>query len=187
MFRHATIFTDALSTESDFGSESLGNHRGELSGLLSENADRLSFKKIDKFDDFDELYWNVTGTGWNFRIDQASALVTLPDTVTDFQLSGYTGAQGDRGQNFEYRRAGNNQVYFTTSQPLDRYQGLTIVAGWPKGLISEPSASQNIATMINPSRTRRSSDTRRVGSHNTRPVSNTSRAPKRKVGQPPSS
>jgi hypothetical protein len=114
-------------------------------GFYEYQISYLTTRQLGFFDDFDELYWNVTGTGWNFRIDQASALVTLPDTVTDFQLSGYTGAQGERGQNFEYRRASNNQVYFTTSQPLGRYQGLTIVAGWPKGLISEPNASQRRA------------------------------------------
>ena len=124
----------------------IGNKNVYLSpGFYEYQISYLTTRQLGFFKDFDELYWNVTGTGWSFKIRQASALVTLPDTVTDFQLNGYTGAQGDRGKNFESRRAGNNQVYFVTSQPLERYQGLTIVAGWPKGLINEPSASQRRA------------------------------------------
>lgn len=114
-------------------------------GFYEYQISYLTTRQLGFFDDFDELYWNVTGTGWAFKINQASALVSLPDTVTDFQLNGYTGAQGDSGKNFEYRRSANNQVYFVTNQPLDRYQGLTIVAGWPKGLINEPSAGQRRA------------------------------------------
>jgi hypothetical protein len=30
------------------------------------------------FKDFDELYWNVTGNGWEFMIDEATAAVELP-------------------------------------------------------------------------------------------------------------
>jgi hypothetical protein len=29
------------------------------------------------FDGYDELYWNVTGNGWDFAIDKASALIHL--------------------------------------------------------------------------------------------------------------
>lgn len=114
-------------------------------GFYEYKISYLTTRQLGFFDDFDELYWNVTGTGWSFKINQASALVTLPDTVADFQLTGYTGAQGDSEQNLEYRRAGNNQAYFVTSKPLGRYQGLTIVAGWSKGLIDEPSTSQRRA------------------------------------------
>ena len=35
-------------------------------------------RQIGFFDEHDELYWNVTGLGWDFTIEQASARVTLP-------------------------------------------------------------------------------------------------------------
>ena len=34
------------------------------------------------FDDFDELWWNVTGNGWNFPIDEASATVRFEFDVS---------------------------------------------------------------------------------------------------------
>ncbi len=114
-------------------------------GFYEYQIQYLTTRQLGFFDDFDELYWNVTGNGWAYRIDRASARVTLPEFVTDFQLGGYTGPQGSTAQNLRYRRSTSNQAYFESSQPLDRGEGLTIVAGWPKGLVDEPSASQRRA------------------------------------------
>jgi Predicted membrane protein (DUF2207) len=36
-------------------------------------------RQIGFFSDYDELYWNVTGTGWIFPIDMAEARITLPE------------------------------------------------------------------------------------------------------------
>ena len=36
-------------------------------------------RQIGFFDDYDELYWNATGTGWTFPIDGAEARITLPE------------------------------------------------------------------------------------------------------------
>src|SRR5262249_12853566 len=41
----------------------------------------LTTRQIGFFADFDELYWNVTGNGWAFPIDQAEARITLPAEV----------------------------------------------------------------------------------------------------------
>ena len=38
-------------------------------------------RQLGFFKDFDELYWNVTGNGWVFPIDRASASIELPGTV----------------------------------------------------------------------------------------------------------
>jgi len=35
-------------------------------------------RQLGFFRDFDELYWNVTGHGWNFVIEHAEAMVELP-------------------------------------------------------------------------------------------------------------
>ena len=47
--------------------------QGEYTYIISyRTTHQLGF-----FSDFDELYWNVTGNGWDFAIDNASALVRL--------------------------------------------------------------------------------------------------------------
>jgi uncharacterized membrane protein YgcG len=108
----------------------------------------LTTRQIGFFDDFDELYWNVTGNGWSFPILEATARITLPDTVTEFQLNGYTGVQGSTEQNLRFGRMSDNQFYFETTKPLDQHEGLTIVVGWPRGIVMRPDAAQRRAWFI---------------------------------------
>jgi uncharacterized membrane protein YgcG len=107
-----------------------------------------SSRQIGFFDNQDELYWNVTGSGWSFEIRKATARLTLPDTAHNLTLSGYTGPQGSTEQALDFRRIGASQAYFETTRPLARNEGMTIVAGWPKGLVLEPSAAQQRAWFI---------------------------------------
>ena len=59
----------------------------------------LSHDAADRFlPDFDELYWNATGTGWTLGIDVAEARITLPERVPFLQTAFYTGPQGAQGK-----------------------------------------------------------------------------------------
>jgi uncharacterized membrane protein YgcG len=118
------------------------------SGFYDYQLRYRSSRQLGFFDDFDELYWNVTGTGWAFAIRRAAAEVTLPGVASSISLSGYTGPQGSTGKNLEFHRIGDNRAFFQTTQPLARYEGMTIVAGWPKGLVEEPDAAQQRAWFI---------------------------------------
>jgi len=98
-------------------------------------------RQIGFFADHDELYWNVTGSGWTFAIDRARARVTLPRAVPAQQLAaeGYTGPQGARGADFAARVADGGAEYETTQRLAPR-EGLTIVLSFPKGVVAAPSA-----------------------------------------------
>jgi len=77
-----------------------------------------SSRQLGFFDDFDELYWNVTGTDWTFEIRKASARVTLPDTASNLTLTGYTGPWRATTQELNFRRISANQAYFETTRAL---------------------------------------------------------------------
>ena len=103
-------------------------------------------RELGFFPDHDELYWNVTGNDWMFPIDLASAKVTLPGTVppSKLNLTGYTGHAGSREQNVRFHRIGESAVTFETTEPLQTSEGLTIVVGFPKGMVTEPTRAQRI-------------------------------------------
>ncbi len=103
-------------------------------------------REIGFFPDHDELYWNVTGLGWQFPIDHASATVTLPGPVqpADLKLTGYTGYQASHDENLTFEQISDTNVRFETTQPLSRGQGLSIVVGFPKGILREPSQADRI-------------------------------------------
>jgi len=96
------------------------------------------------FDDHDELYWNVTGNGWEFAIEQATATVHLPGVPRDAlgPLRGWTGPQGARGRGYEAETDETGAVHFRTTAPLGPREGLTIAVAWPKGYVYEPTAAE---------------------------------------------
>ena len=98
-------------------------------------------RQIGYFEDHDELYWNVTGNGWDFPIDTASARITLPAGIPQDAISAvaYTGAEGSREQEYEAVITESGSVEFVTTEPLSSYEGLTVAVSWPKGYVVEPT------------------------------------------------
>jgi uncharacterized membrane protein YgcG len=117
------------------GSASVMLPQGEHTYELVYRTDR----QMGFFADHDELYWNVTGNGWAFPIDRATARVILPADIplADVKLEAYTGAQGAKDRNYEATIEDGAPLFATTSG-LDPREGLTIVARWPKGYITAP-------------------------------------------------
>jgi hypothetical protein len=63
-----------------FGDEKVILPPGEYTYALAYTVNR----EAGFFAGHDELYWNVTGTGWLFPIQHASATVTLPEKHSCF-------------------------------------------------------------------------------------------------------
>jgi uncharacterized membrane protein YgcG len=102
------------------------------------------------FEERDELYWNVTGLGWDFPIDRASATVSFrfelpPDAVS---LDAYTGSVGQKGQDYLASTADSARAQVETTRPLAPGEGLTISVSWPKGYVAEPSATRRAAWLL---------------------------------------
>jgi len=102
------------------------------------------------FEDHDELYWNVTGNGWVFPIKKASARVSLPNEridLTQITTTAYTGVSGSKEQDYTFEIV-DDRAIFETTKPLAAYEGLTIVVGWPKGFVAEPTKEERTQSFI---------------------------------------
>jgi uncharacterized membrane protein YgcG len=99
-------------------------------------------RQLGFFQDYDELYWNVTGNGWTLPIDAAQAVVELPPGTKITQYAAYTGPYGGQDKDYRvtYDTAGN--IVVTTTRGLGPREGLTIAVAWPKGVVRQPSASE---------------------------------------------
>ena len=119
---------------------------GEYTYTLSYRTDR----QLGFFKDHDELYWNVTGNGWNFPIETASATVVLPrgSPADKMTVQGYTGPTGAKGQHFTATVTPDGKAVFRTTRRLNAREGLTIVVNWPKGVVSEPSLRERTAYFL---------------------------------------
>ena len=101
-------------------------------------------QQLGYFDRHDELYWNVTGNGWDFPILNAKASVMLPDSIksNEVKLEAYTGVMGSKGQSYYTDISYSGNYLFSTNRTLASNEGLTIVVAWPKGHVSQPSFMQ---------------------------------------------
>ena len=106
-------------------------------------------RQLGFFDDHDELYWNVTGNGWDFPIDRASAQVRLSNVVpsAEFAIEAYVGPMGSNEHSYVASVTGGVASVAAT-RPLNPREGLTLVASWPKGFVEEPTAIDRGANLL---------------------------------------
>ncbi len=118
---------------------------GEYTYTIRYRTDR----QLGYFEDHDELYWNVTGNGWGFPIDQVGAQVFLPRPVPaeSIAVEAYTGPQGAKGREWTAGIDPGVATYRTT-RALAPGEGLTIVASWPKGLVTPPDAGRRAGYLL---------------------------------------
>ncbi len=96
---------------------------------------------------FDELYWNVTGNGWSFRIDSAMCTIILPPGANMLSSKCYTGAQGSSNEDCSFTsstKGDSTVIVFKTTRPLLPRQGITVATSWQKGIVSGPSFSKQV-------------------------------------------
>lgn len=98
--------------------------------------------------DKDELYWNVNGTGWVFTADSITATIHFPETAKIIEAACYTGTQGSTAQQCRFTGLNSNTIHFAGSSRFNSYEGLTIAASIPKGIISSPSALSELLNTI---------------------------------------
>lgn len=129
-----------------FGSAERFLDPGEYTYTWRYDAGRM----LGFFESQDELYWNVTGLGWDFPIDRASATVSF-----DFELpaeaigvEAYTGGFGDEGDAYAASVDNGGRAQFQTLAPLGLHEGLTVVVTWPKGYVEAPGAIQKAGWLL---------------------------------------
>lgn len=111
-------------------------------------------RQLTYMKDKDGLYWNVTGVGWVFPIDEVTAVVNLPSGINpdDIELHGYTGPEGAQGKDFTCYTEKSGRSVFKTTKPFGPHEGLAIAVSWPKGFVQEPTAQEKASYILKDNR-----------------------------------
>ncbi len=136
-----------------FSSQEMNNgvrtYFGSADRLISSGEHTYTFRYeatrlLGFFADKDELYWNVTGSEWNFPINRATATVSFDFDVParEFELYAYTGKIGSAGQDYAATIDEAGRPAFEATRILAANEGLTIVVAWPKGFVDPPGYMQ---------------------------------------------
>ena len=94
-------------------------------------------KQIGFFEKYDELYWNVNGTYWDFPVDSISATVNLPQGAGIIQNSCYKGSYGSTSQDCLAKALSEHSIEWS-AKDLSSGEGLTIAVGFKKGIMIPP-------------------------------------------------
>jgi len=142
----------------DMASEKLRNgvrtYFGRADRLLAPGEHRYEYRyragrMIGFFTDKDELWWNVTGDGWAFAIDEATATIRFAFDVPagDVAMDAWQGAYGSR-EKAAFDAGADGSPQYRATRTLMPGEGLTIAARWPKGLVEQPTSAQRFGWLL---------------------------------------
>lgn len=121
-----------VTTENNFVVVRLGNSKATVSGKQNYTIKYLVRGVLRNFQDYDELYWNVTGNNWEVPINKATSTVILPKG----EILSATCYQGPVGSKQSCSKADKEvtQANFS-AENLSAGSGLTVAVGYPAGLV----------------------------------------------------
>ena len=99
------------------------------------------------FEDHDELYWNATGDEWDVPLGEVSAEVVLPDGARGIRTTAFTGVYGSKANDAVIEPEGR-RIRFSVPRPMGYREGMTVVVGWDKGLVAEPTLADRVLAVI---------------------------------------
>jgi len=143
-------YTYEESRSSGFVSLQIGDANSYVTGVKTYVIHFTVSRAINYFDDHDEVYWNVTGNDWEVPIDTASAHVSFPSSVTESNSTTacYTGTYSSTESACSITWDQSSVVSFATQNNLALGEGLSVVIGFPKGVVAEPTALENAWRII---------------------------------------
>jgi len=108
--------------------------------ISGENLYVISYKvsgALGYFNEYDELYWNITGTGWEVPIRYAAAHIAMPIKAkrNEIKMLCFTGSYGSDENNCTFEDD-NTTLHIQSSRILNPYEGLTAVVGFEKNLVA---------------------------------------------------
>ncbi len=123
----------------------IGDPNVTINGVHVYRITYTTDRAINDFSDHTELYWNVTGNGWQVPMQAASFTLATPgksDRVKCY--SGYLGSEAEDCSIV----ANETQVEAHALRGLDGGQGLTVVISFPLGVIHPLTAWQKTARFL---------------------------------------
>ena len=77
-------------------------------------------------------------------MDHVTATISFPFTFTrdELKLSVYTGRYGSKASRAIAEVVTSGKARFETTSPLEPWEGMSVIAAWPKGRITEPGFGQ---------------------------------------------
>jgi uncharacterized membrane protein YgcG len=117
----------------------IGDANTFITGVQTYKINYSVKNVINFYENYDELYWDVNGTGWIQNFEKVSAIVRSEAILSGvYEPTCFTGFTGTTSQNCTAKREGNKARYETTA-PLSSNETLTIIQAFEKGYFEPES------------------------------------------------
>ena len=122
-------------------------------GLHTYKIEYTTERQMFFEEDYNELYWNLIGSGWNFDIEECSARIYFPKgtEILEDDIKEYVGAYGDTEESddvYWYVNEDESCVYFNVFREIPSLNAFTILVRSEKGTIAEPTLGQKFRWFI---------------------------------------
>lgn len=132
-------FDSKVQTDGDYKSIRIGNKDKLVDGIQVYEIHYTIIGAINFFNDFAELYLNLTGNGWNVLIKHAHFTIDfykpLPDTANWFVASGATGSRANATAT---KWINDHLLEGELLSPLQPYEGITAGVRMPLHYLKKP-------------------------------------------------
>lgn len=127
----------------------IGSANVELDTKVTYNIKYEIDRAIGYFGNHDELYWNVYDS-WEIPVLYSEVNVKIPKgaTLDDIRATCYTGYYGSTEADCNASFVNDDTITIKKPNISYPYDAFTVVVGWPKGLVAEPSILMEILWFI---------------------------------------
>src|SRR3989339_1124709 len=143
--RAGEAFAFVIKEKDGYKNITIGDRAGYVTGEITYIISYRAKGAIKRGSDQDELYWDVTGSKWAVPIRQSRASIVFPasskEEFTRAECSAGPAGGGGKCVSYRYQYSGQGQVsgLVFTDDYLEPGSGLTVAAGFSKGVIKARS------------------------------------------------
>lgn len=133
-----SLIKNRYKKETKFGKNvilQIGDEDEKIQGAYVYEIDYIVKNGINYFENHDELYWNIIGTGWKVPIQKVHAIINLPGEIKETLC--YTGVYGVKDTNCTIEKKTDKTLLVTNNSPLPTGNALTLAVSMPKGSIDD--------------------------------------------------
>lgn len=108
---------------------------------------------IIAYEDYEEVYWNITGNNWPTSIEHVGFVINLPKdiTLTAEDVKVFTGKYKDPSSKARINQVSNTQIEGTNISPLKSGEGVTVAIKFPPGYFQDlPSFADKVKIIRQP-------------------------------------
>ena len=102
---------------------------------------------VSFYDDFDELYWDITGNSWGLVVARAGAVVNMPSGTKVISQAGFAGRDDSNG--VIIKEISDNRFVYMANSPLFIAQNMQLFISLEKGAIYPPIMKSKISDLFN--------------------------------------